>query len=200
MYNVSRITVRQAMNNLVSDGYLIKKQGLGTFVANVLPVTGIAMKTRLTDNLFGGEVKLRREILERGIRQSREDVKRYLGAHEEVYYIHSKAIVDGEPVNIDESFIPLSLMPALDNKEIRNISFYNLIQEKVTKKVAKVIQTIEMSEIDKYASEILRIDKQSHCILMHRLFIGAGGTPIAYTWAAASGKKYKLYMEFERVK
>jgi len=32
-YGVSKITVRQAVNNLVSDGYLMKLQGKGTFPA-----------------------------------------------------------------------------------------------------------------------------------------------------------------------
>lgn len=32
-YNVSRITVRAAINELVESGFLIKKQGKGTFVS-----------------------------------------------------------------------------------------------------------------------------------------------------------------------
>lgn len=48
-YNVSKITVRQAINNLVSDGYLIKLQGKGTFVTSVQPVVGLAMRTQFTD-------------------------------------------------------------------------------------------------------------------------------------------------------
>lgn len=33
MYDISRMTVRQAVNNLVNDGYLIRRRGKGTFVA-----------------------------------------------------------------------------------------------------------------------------------------------------------------------
>lgn len=33
MYEISRMTVRQAINNLVNDGYLVRKRGKGTFVA-----------------------------------------------------------------------------------------------------------------------------------------------------------------------
>ena len=32
-YNVSRITVRRAINDLVREGYLVSYQGKGTFVA-----------------------------------------------------------------------------------------------------------------------------------------------------------------------
>ena len=33
LYDVSRMTVRQALNNLVTDGYLYKHKGKGTFVS-----------------------------------------------------------------------------------------------------------------------------------------------------------------------
>ena len=66
-YNVSKITVRQAVNNLVSDGYLTKIQGKGTFVASSLPLIGLAMRTRLTEEMFGKEVKPERKILFQGI-------------------------------------------------------------------------------------------------------------------------------------
>ncbi|MGF8289295.1 GntR family transcriptional regulator, partial [Klebsiella pneumoniae] len=32
LYNISRITVRNAVKELVAEGYLVKKQGKGTFV------------------------------------------------------------------------------------------------------------------------------------------------------------------------
>src|SRR5512134_555710 len=48
-HRVSKITVRQAVNNLVSDGYLMKVQGKGTFVTSAQPVVGLAMRTRLAE-------------------------------------------------------------------------------------------------------------------------------------------------------
>lgn len=38
LYNISRITVRNAVKELVAEGYLVKKQGKGTFVCLKLSV------------------------------------------------------------------------------------------------------------------------------------------------------------------
>ncbi|MFA5354990.1 MAG: GntR family transcriptional regulator, partial [Thermodesulfovibrionales bacterium] len=64
-YEVSKITVRQAINNLASDGLIVKVQGKGTFVAGALPSTGISMRTRLTEEMFGKEVDGRKELISR---------------------------------------------------------------------------------------------------------------------------------------
>ena len=73
-YGVSKITVRQAVNNLVSDGYLMKLQGKGTFVASILPVVGLSMKTQLTEEMFGEEVKVEKEVLFKGIKEPSPDI------------------------------------------------------------------------------------------------------------------------------
>jgi GntR family transcriptional regulator len=56
-YGVSKITIRQALTNLAADGYLMKIQGKGTFVAGNRPVVGLTMKTRFTEGLFGRGVQ-----------------------------------------------------------------------------------------------------------------------------------------------
>ena len=66
-YGVSKITIRQALTNLAADGYLMKVQGKGTFVAGNRPVVGLTMKTRFTEGLFGRGVQETREVLERGV-------------------------------------------------------------------------------------------------------------------------------------
>jgi len=40
-FGVSRITVRQAIGDLVSTGYLVRQQGRGTFVFSLLQITGV---------------------------------------------------------------------------------------------------------------------------------------------------------------
>jgi DNA-binding GntR family transcriptional regulator len=63
-----------------------------------------------------------------------------------------------------------------------------------------MLQTIELTEIGSEFADILNIKECSPCILLHRLFIGADGSPIAYTRLIGSGQKYKIQTEFERIR
>ncbi len=199
-YNVSKITVRQAINNLVSDGYLLRIQGKGTFVASTLPVVGLAMKTRLTEEMFGKEVNLEREILFKGIKELPNDIRAFLKTDDRIYYILSKRSVDNKPAYIEEAYIPYQMLPYIEKLDIAHRSLYSVLQEKGAKKIFKMMQTIETAKIQKDFAEYLDLKSGTTVLVVHRLFLTSDGASVAYTKLQGRSDKYKFQTEFERIR
>lgn len=199
-YGVSRITVRQAVNNLVSDGYLTKIQGKGTYVASNLPVVGLAMKTGLTERIFGREVTLEREILTRGLRQPAPEIREYLRSASEIFYVLSRRLAEGIAAYIEEAFIPHDMLPYLDELDISQNSLYSYLQERGTKKIFRMSQTIDISPADADAAEALGVEPGTPVLVIHRLFISSDNTPVAYTRIQGRTDRYKFQTEFERIR
>jgi GntR family transcriptional regulator len=198
-YDVSKATVRMAIADLVRDGYLKKLQGKGTFVMHAMPDLGITMKTRLTEDMLGEGVNARKEILMKGIKALPEDVKGYLKTDRDVYYILCKRVVNGEPAYLEETFIPLETVPDVEELEVCQMPFYELVQKKSEKKIFKVVQMIELTEISDDAASILKTDKSAPVLQLHRLLVAADGSPLAYTRLTGSGRKYKLQTELVQI-
>lgn len=199
-YDVSKATVRVAVSKLVWEGYLKKWQGKGTFVANPASHLGMAMKTRLTEDMFGEGVQAYKELIYRGVMIPSGEISAFLRAESKVYHIVYKRVVDHEPACIEESFIPLELFPGIEDEDIDNCAFYDLVQRKAIKHVSKVVQSIEMAELTADQARMLLLAEGSHALLMHRLLVGADGSPMAYTRFFGSGRKYRIQTEFERIK
>lgn len=199
IFNVSKATIRMAISDLERKGSLKKKQGKGTFVISRTPDLGLAMKTRLTEDMFGEGVNVRKEILVKGAMEPTEDVRELLDSEDGIYYVLCKRVVDGEPAYLEESYIPLSLFPGIEEQDICQTPFYDLIQHRAGKKISKVVQTIEVSEIRGDAASILKTDEGTPVLLLHRLLVSADGSPIAYTRLTGSGRKYKIQTELERI-
>ena len=199
IYDVSKVTVREAIQELVREGYLKRQQGKGTFVTYSVPHFGIVMRTRLSEDICGEEVKVQKEIVDRGLRGAPEDVKRFLMTEDEVYYILSKKVIEEETYK-EEFFIPLFIFPDIDNEDIHLKSIYDIIEEKGTKKIFKVIQTTEVTAIKEDTANILNVKDGSSALLISRILTSSDGSPIAYSRLIGSGRKYKLQMEFERIK
>lgn len=200
-YNVSKATVRIAISELVREGYLKRIQGKGTFVTFTMPQhLGMAMKTRLTEDMLGKGVKAKKEILNKGTREPSEDIKAYLNISSDIYYVLCKRVVEGEPAYLEESYLPVNLLPGIDEEDVCQVSIFDLIQDRAVRKIFKVVQTIEVTEIKGDAADILKVNEGSPALLLHRLLIGSDGNPIAYTRLTGSGTKYKIQNEFERIK
>jgi len=200
MYDVSKVTVREAIHELVREGYLKRQQGRGTFVTYAIPHAGILMKARLSENdLFGEEVKVSKELVERGVQKSSEEIRKLLMTDEDTYYILSKKIVDDEPF-AEEFFIPMFILPDIDSDTLSDKSLYELIEEKGTKKIFRIVQTAEIGELQGEVARAIGAREGISTLLFGRVFISSDGIPVAYSRLTGGGRKYRLQMEFERLK
>ncbi len=199
-YQVSKITVRQAINNLSSDGYLMKVQGKGTFVTSVMPVVGLAMKTRFTEEMFGKEVKVTKELLFKGTITPPSDVKAYLRTDDLIYQFLCRRMVNSNPAYLDESYVPFHMLPDMEEIDIINASLYSLLQEKGIMKIFKMIQTVEILNVDESSAKYLDIQPGVPALAVHRLLLSSDSTPVGYTRFIGRSDRYKFQTEFERIR
>jgi len=199
IYDVSKITVREAIQELAREGYLTRQQGKGTFVTFPFPQPGRVMRTRVSeDDIHGEEVTVDKEVLERGLKAITEEISALLRTEGEIYYILSKKIVDNKTY-IEECFLPLFICPDIDTEDLSNRSIYDLIEEKGTKKIFKVMQTMEVSRINKEMASILEVQERTPAPLISRTIFSSDGSPIAHFKLIGGGMKCRFKREFERI-
>lgn len=199
-FGVSKITIRQALSNLAADGYLMKLQGKGTFVAGNRPVVGLTMKTGFTDGLFGRGVQETREVLERGVVEAPAAVRQLLGTEGPIYRIATRRLAEGVPVSSDESFLPGGLLPGIEEQDLGGFALFASIQERGTRKVFKMRQTVEITTLSDREAETLGATAGKPVLAVHRLLIGAEDQPLAYSRIVEIGERFKLETEFERIR
>ena len=107
-YNVSRITVRRAISALSDDGYLVKKQGLGTFVekprirrkvSSILSFSQSCADLKMTPSYIQRKLILVKPLL---------DEAKFLSLGKNDLLIYSKRILcaDHLPIMLENCFFP----------------------------------------------------------------------------------------------
>lgn len=130
-FNASRVTIRKAIDILLEEGLVYKKQGSGTYIQK----KGVVNYNLHTLKGFKEEMEelgyeYRNEILEFSIILPENFIqqKLNLSSLDKVYLIKRLKYINNKPAVYEESYLPLKLFPDLTYEHMIN-SKYNYIEK-----------------------------------------------------------------------
>lgn len=192
-YNVSRMTVRHALNNLVNDGYLYRHKGKGTFVSsgkiekNIHGVRGFteemtAIGKVVTNKIISFEVIQTNDFL-------RE--KLFLEGTDSVYHVERIRYADDIPVLHEDLYIPTNIFQDLTQEDFL-VSFYNYVENKKFLKISHSIQSIEAKLSSKILQNSLDVEPNSPILSITRNTFLTNGRPFEYVVSNYRSDQYRF--------
>ncbi|HET7658643.1 MAG TPA: GntR family transcriptional regulator, partial [Bacillales bacterium] len=168
-HKISRMTVRQAINNLVNDGYLYRQKGRGTFVAmkkfeQKLPVLTSFTEDMKTRGMKAGSKLIRFKIIPSVVEMA-EELK--IPLYDPIYEIQRVRLADDLPMALETTAIPANLVHGLTEEHAKG-SLYEYIEENLSSPIHSAKQMIEASAARESESEYLGIKKGSPVLLIQR--------------------------------
>lgn len=192
-FNVSRMTVRQALNNLVNEGFLYKHKGKGTFVSNRKIEKNIHGVRGFTEEMESMGKTVRSEVIsfEEIIPSKEIQEKLFLEDNEEVYYIIRIRYGDDIPVLHEKLFIPKTLFKDLSKADLE-VSFYTYVQDTMNFKISHCIQSIEAKIGSKEINNSLEITKEQPVLSIVRNTFLNNGRPFEYVISTYRSDQYRF--------
>ncbi len=197
-YDISRPTVRQAINELTSSGQLYKMKGKGTFVSAQKTYISIKDYTGFTDSVLDSKNPSEKNIISTEIINGqdipeladifnlRNDGKTDFAA------ISYTNILGNDMVSLSISYIPLSLFPEViediqTNKDVLR-GKYPLIPNS-TKSILDIIST------DQKEAVYLRLQPGQPLIRINNILYSKSGQPVEYIVTKYRADKTRLQFE-----
>lgn len=192
-YNVSRMTVRQALNNLVNDGYLYRHKGKGTFVSKSKIEKNIHGVRSFTEEMAEMGRTTRNEVRLLEVRVPSELIKEKLFLEEGDKVIYAERIRYGDdiPVLYEELYVPYNMFKELEPCHLQN-SFYEYLENDKKLQISHCVQGIEAKLATNKLATILQVNKNTPVLSIVRNTFLTDGRPFEYVISSYRADQYRF--------
>jgi GntR family transcriptional regulator len=200
-YKISRMTVRQAINNLVNDGYLYREKGKGTFVARKKIEQPLVGLTSFTEDMKSRGMKPGSKLISFDVIPAGASIAQSLKINEDdlVYEIFRVRLADNVPMALETNYISSNLIQGL-TRDIVDRSLYDYIENTLRLNIGHAMQTVESSLVRENEREFLGIQKNAPILLIQRQTFLEDGTPLEFVKSSYRADRYKFVIQMNRVK
>ncbi len=158
-FGVSVGTVRKALQHLVDERLVERRQGVGTFVAQVTAERSLFRFFKLMDRSGARVMPDNREIGRAvGPASAEERSKLDLRARSRVIRVDRLRLVAGNPVMTDQVVLPCARFPGLDRQSTAlPTTLYDYFEARFGVKVLRVAEALSAIEADDQSAETLGV-------------------------------------------
>jgi GntR family transcriptional regulator len=189
----SRLTIRAALDDLVREGFLVRRHGSGTFVSEPKIAQQLTLTSFSEDMRRRGMVPGSR-MIELQTVSAGATLGRALNVSPDarVVRIRRLRLADGEPIALETLHVPASMVPGLTRAQLEDGSFYELLEERYDIVIVAGSQTIEPTVTNEEESELLGVPVHSPAFLFERTTHAESGEIVEFVHSIYRGDRYRL--------
>lgn len=162
IHQISRTTVRKAIEELVNEGHLYKIHGKGTFVKGRRFAQGLINLTSCGDSLRDQGFNIDVKLLDSGIIEPSNLILHnlHLQKGEKVFLTKRVFYGDDDPINFATSYIPLKFVRGIEKHDFSQESLYKTLEGEFNVKILKADRTIEAVLASENERNALKVEKK----------------------------------------
>jgi GntR family transcriptional regulator len=181
-FGMSRITVRRAIQNLVSRGLVEIRRGKGTFVAAPKISQELTQLSGFVEDMQALGRKATARLIGKKIVAADETVAGQLSLTkgERVIRIHRVRLADGVPMSFDETYLPLEIGRKIVTNDLNVEPIFSLLERKYRVPLVEAEYKLEAVAATVDVSVALNVPQGSPIFLIERTSYSTGGRPVDY--------------------
>jgi GntR family transcriptional regulator len=199
-FQVSRITVRRAIQNLVRRGLLEIRRGLGTFVLSPRIEAELTKLTGFVEDMSAAGRKATARVVSQGVvaASARVAERLQLTKGTKVMQIRRVRLADDTPISFDETWLPLALGKQIVRNDLRRHPIFTLLEEEYGVPLVEADYELEATIASEAVADALQIRAGSPIFQIERTSMTAGNRPVDYEVLSYRGDLVRFVTKLRR--
>jgi GntR family transcriptional regulator len=204
-FNVSRLTVRQAISQLSQEGFLTSRRGEGTFITeNVDLIESYSFEFRgLIDDFFFAQIApVKAKSVEIGKKIATKLIREKLGLSkevEEVVQIKRIRYLKDRLLTYTVNYLPMEIGMKIREKALYEKSLLQVLEQDLGIRFTGAVQTIEAQFADQEVAKNLAIPSGSPVLFVERIMYTKKQRPVEIFQSSYRGDMYKFIARYKNV-
>jgi GntR family transcriptional regulator len=197
-FKVSLITVRRALDELVLDGLIERRQGVGSFVRDKARDVVVGMSSFTTD-VMSGRLRLVRSVLKDALAPCPADIadRLHVQPGSMVRFLSRLDMEGGSALSIDEVFVPPTLAEPITPDIAGSPSFLFLWQEKTALVLSRTEYEVSARMPGTTDQKLLGIGPETPLLVTAELFHRNDGASAAWIVTRYRSDRTRLLGSFD---
>lgn len=199
-FEVSRITVRQALTELQSEGLIFRVHGKGTFVSRPRAFQDLGSLRGFGTAMRQMGYETHSKVL--SIKAMRPPVhvqeKLHLSKAERVTELQRLRFLNREPISVDVSYLPLEIGERLVKEDLSNQDVFTILENNFQIALGHADLQISSTIVEESMAKRLRVDEGSPVLFIERVIHTLDDTPLEYEQLYYRGDAFQFKVRVER--
>lgn len=190
---VSRMTVRQALNTLRKEGLIYQKRGKGTFVSSNKFDVHSRNLNGFSDEMNRRGMQPKSQVLQLVRKNATIETAQRLNLEEgdEVYKVERLRLADDIPMAIETTYLRAEAFPGLDKYDFGKQSLYRILEKDYGMNMYSAAEDLEAAICDDKTADLLGVKKKSPLLIVYRTVFAQDDQPIEYTKSIYRADRYR---------
>ena len=196
-FQVSRVTVRQAMDLLVQDGLVYRRRGRGTFVASPKIEQGLTQIISFSEDMRRRGFHAETAVLSAYLMPASKEIAKNLGipSGEAIAFLQRLRLADGEPLSIESSYLVHRQCPGVLEGDYALFPLREALEQHYNLRLVRATQVIRAIAATKDLAQKLSIQPGAPLFFIERISYSQHDRPVEFLQLYHRGDRYTLYNE-----
>lgn len=199
-FGVSRITVRQALNDLQKEGLVFKIHGKGTFVTRSKAVQSLMRVEGFGEAMSTTGHRTHSRLLGHRMLRAGGAIATRLALAEdaEVMEIRRLRYLDHDPISLDVTYVPVDIGKRLIREDLASRDVFVILDNDYGFPLERAEVKIDAMNADASLAELLAVETGAAVMRIERLTFTANDRPIDFEYLYYRGDSFQYFVKVGR--